>query len=53
MESIIVIGAGAAGLMAAHELSKKGRQVTILEASNRLGGRIHTLVDPCFHAPLN
>jgi monoamine oxidase len=40
---IIIIGAGAAGLMAAAELAKKKKQVTVLEAKNRLGGRIHTV----------
>src|ERR1700749_891072 len=40
---IIVIGAGAAGLMATPSLSKAGYRVTILEARNRCGGRIHTL----------
>ena len=40
---ILVAGAGAAGLMAAYTLSKAGRKVTILEARNRIGGRIHTL----------
>ncbi|MBV8391358.1 MAG: FAD-dependent oxidoreductase [Mucilaginibacter sp.] len=42
---VIIIGAGAAGLMAAYELSKAGKQVTILEARDRVGGRIHTLND--------
>ena len=40
---VIIIGAGAAGLMAARELSKKGLKVCILEARDRVGGRIHTL----------
>jgi monoamine oxidase len=40
---IIIIGAGAAGLMAAMELSLGGRAVIVLEARERLGGRIHTL----------
>ncbi len=40
---IIIIGAGACGLMAAQELSKKGKKVTVLEAKLHAGGRIHTL----------
>src|SRR4051794_37822263 len=40
---VMVIGAGAAGLMAAGELARGGRRVTILEARDRLGGRIHPL----------
>jgi monoamine oxidase len=40
---IIVIGAGATGLMAARELIGAGRSVTVLEARNRCGGRIHTI----------
>src|SRR3981081_4271287 len=40
---IVVIGAGAAGLMAARELARAGKRVTILEARDRCGGRIHPL----------
>ncbi|MCR8560730.1 FAD-dependent oxidoreductase [Mucilaginibacter sp. BJC16-A38] len=40
---ILIIGAGATGLIAAHILSKAGKKVTVLEARNRCGGRIHTL----------
>ncbi|GLR89209.1 flavin monoamine oxidase family protein [Bradyrhizobium iriomotense] len=39
-EHIVVVGAGAAGLMAARELARAGRRVTILEARMRCGGRI-------------
>jgi monoamine oxidase len=43
VETIIVIGAGAAGLIAARELARAGKRVTILEARDRCGGRIHPL----------
>ncbi len=42
---IIVIGAGAAGLMAAMQLSKSGKKILVLEANDRIGGRIHTIYD--------
>ncbi|WP_426671662.1 flavin monoamine oxidase family protein [Mucilaginibacter sp. McL0603] len=45
---VIVIGAGATGLMAAYELTKAGKRVIVLEARNRTGGRIHTLDDTSF-----
>jgi len=37
---VIIIGAGASGIYAAHLLMKQGVDVTILEASNRIGGRM-------------
>ncbi len=40
---VIIIGAGAAGLMAARELAKAGKSVLILEARDRIGGRIYPL----------
>jgi monoamine oxidase len=40
---IIVIGAGAAGLMTARELRRSGKRVTILEARDRCGGHIDPL----------
>lgn len=43
---IIIIGAGAAGLIAGRELAKSGKKVLILEASRRSGGRIYTVKDP-------
>jgi monoamine oxidase len=42
---VIIIGAGAAGLMAARELSKIGKNVIILEGRDRIGGRIWPLKD--------
>lgn len=41
-KKIIVIGAGPAGLTAARHLQRQGFSVTILEARNRLGGRVYT-----------
>ena len=40
---IIIIGAGAAGLIAARELLRRQKKIIILEASERIGGRIHTI----------
>ena len=42
---VIVIGAGAAGLVAAAELVGTGLSVIVLEARDRIGGRIFTLND--------
>jgi len=41
--NVIVIGAGLSGLTAAKILTQLGLTVLILEARNRVGGRIHTL----------
>jgi len=40
---IAIIGAGVAGLNAAYQLRKAGLKANVYEASNRLGGRIHSL----------
>lgn len=39
-EVIVVIGAGVAGLAAARHLADRGRQVIVLEARDRIGGRV-------------
>lgn len=49
---VIVIGGGAAGLAAAGELGHDGFSVTLLEARNRLGGRILTLHRNGWNAPV-
>lgn len=48
---IIIIGAGAAGLMAGMQLSRKGKKVLVLEARDRTGGRIHTITGNGFSQP--
>lgn len=41
--NIVVIGAGPAGLTAAWELRQKGHTVTILEATDTIGGISQTI----------
>src|SRR5207244_6198676 len=47
----VVVGAGAAGLMAARELARAGKRVTIIEARERCGGRIYPLPPEEFGYP--
>ena len=43
---VLIAGAGMAGLVAAYELQRAGHEPLILEAQNRLGGRVQTLREP-------
>jgi monoamine oxidase len=52
MLDAIVIGAGAAGLAAARDLSSAGKSVVILEARQRIGGRIFTLHESNLPLPI-
>ncbi|WP_024301531.1 NAD(P)/FAD-dependent oxidoreductase [Pseudogulbenkiania sp. MAI-1] len=38
--NVVVVGAGIAGLTAAHELKQRGIHVVVVEADNRVGGRM-------------
>ena len=49
---VAVIGAGAAGLAAAAELRRSGLSVALIEARDRLGGRVHSLTTHAAALPI-
>jgi monoamine oxidase len=49
---VIIIGAGMSGLAAASELAGAGLSVCILEARDRIGGRVFTKRDPDLGVPI-
>ncbi|WP_415623984.1 FAD-dependent oxidoreductase [Mycobacterium intermedium] len=49
-DSVLIVGAGIAGLAAARSLADAGRPVRLIEARNRIGGRVNTNRD--WNAPL-
>jgi monoamine oxidase len=49
---VVIIGAGVAGLAAARQLASRGISVTVLEARDRIGGRVRTHSDPRVPLPI-
>ena len=49
---VVIIGAGAAGLAAASALARKGYRIALVEARDRLGGRVYTIRPPGATLPI-
>src|SRR5579864_69980 len=45
-QRVIIVGAGISGLAVGSLLRNAGHEIVLLEASNRVGGRVRTLRDP-------
>jgi protoporphyrinogen oxidase len=50
--AVIIIGAGVAGLAAACQLGRAGVTVQIIEARDRIGGRVLTHIDSVCNCPI-
>jgi monoamine oxidase len=48
-QKVIIVGAGMAGLVAADLLLKAGHDPVVLEAQERVGGRVYTMREPFTH----
>ncbi len=49
---VAILGAGAAGLAAAAELARRGKSAVVLEARDRIGGRVWSLEVPGLPVPV-
>ncbi|HEX9671961.1 MAG TPA: NAD(P)/FAD-dependent oxidoreductase [Burkholderiales bacterium] len=49
---VVILGAGAAGLAAAAELARRGKSAVVLEARDRIGGRVWSLEVPGLPVPV-
>lgn len=50
-KTVLVLGAGAAGLAAARALRRGGARVVVIEGRDRMGGRVDTRADPILGVP--
>lgn len=49
---VVIVGAGASGLAAARELTRRRIRVLVLEAMDRVGGRVHTVMQRPWNVPV-